>query len=198
MQSMPGRPGSNAIPVWTRIGLAVLTMGIVLGARAGGFQLAPTTASIPERGVVEALAVTSDAVQLTFIPPRNWRYVVQGKMQEVIFTSPDLAVAMILRVSHPVSDAGPGEVGESWREEILAELPGGRLVEEFNCFIGGTKGRGFDMESQAGGLPVRIRTCYAKLTGGVVRFQLRAPVESFPSQHARFGAMLGSVTCPAR
>jgi hypothetical protein len=153
------------------------------------FDLQKTNVLLAESSPIEAYTLQTDEHDLTFIPPRDARVLMDPKKREVRFYYRDERCLIILRHG----DVNPALVSPDYwdklRSIVLERYPGAEVSEGSACLNScGASGCGFTIRRKTGygSLTVMTRLSFIPVEGGVLEVSMAAADHKFPAQLAAF------------
>jgi hypothetical protein len=164
-------------------GLLVLSfVGVITPARAEHFSMSTRTIEIPESGEVTNTVLRIETHEFTFLPPTQWKSIINDKAGVITWTSGDYR--SVLRLSITVSTNRSGQPTQNRPEElkhvVLQELPAARIIEQFNCYTATGAAVAFDLERLLDDKhSTALRVVFLPFSGGYVQIRLTAAIEDF-------------------
>ena len=132
--------------------------------------------------------VTCGTNKFTFLMPDGFRLDI-SQPRKLTLVSADLSCLLTWRVLGPMPPEGTPLNHALYRNVLLSQHPGGKILEEFSLAALGRFGPAFDLRwGASGGLARRERIMFIESLAGVVEFSLVSSLEKFEAGKQEFDA----------
>lgn len=180
-----------------RLGLPTLGLALFVAmTNSEPFSISSRIIEIPESGEVTDTVLRTDKHEFTFLPPAQWKSIVDDKAGVITWTSGDYR--SVLRLSITVSTNRSGQPTQNRPEElkhvVLQELPAAKFTEQFPCYTANGNAVGFDLEGLLDDKhSAAIRIVFLPFPGGYVQIKLTTATENFAERQFDLTRLLNSL-----
>jgi hypothetical protein len=187
--------GANQAGNRRRCQFAATIMVLVLAIAdlaASQFALESRKVSIPENGSVPELVIRTAQLEVSLIPPPQWRLAIDTNATTLTWQTPDFHTMLRLRV---VAGQGGGTAAtkESLRKRVRADFPGAEIQDEAECYAATHSGTGFELEQRKARFPIVTRLAFVPFDGGQLELQLTCPLDESERARHRLTSVMNSL-----
>lgn len=168
------------------------------------FSIEIIRTDVPEAGRFHRPIVTVGTNKFYFMAPRGFRIRADEEQRRVYLEDPDGQCSITLRLRldlttpKPPAPASPAPEGtkppsrhDPFREPLLQQYGGARIIEEYDIAAGGLPGAAFDLDWKTPtGLRAHARVCYVPTVAGVFEFVLLVDPAQLSKFHGAFNSVL--------
>jgi hypothetical protein len=123
--------------------------------------------------------VTFGTNKFGFVMPAGFRLEMEGG-QKVTLVSADFSCLLTFRVLDPAPPGGTELDPAPYRDLVLSNRRGGKILEEFSLAAASRRGPAFDVRwNAAGPVPRRERVLFIPYSAGALEFSLVSSLEKF-------------------
>ena len=168
------------------------------------FSIEIIRTDVPEAGRFHRPIVTVGTNKFYFMAPRGFRIRADEEQRKVLLEDPDGQCSITLRLrsdltiptkSAPKTPAAEGTPPPSrhdaFRESLLKQYGGARIIEEYETTAGGLPGASFDLDWKTpSGHRLHTRVCYVVTKAGIFEFVLLVDPAQLNKFHGAFNSVL--------
>ena len=167
------------------------------------FRLLSRPLAIPERGTVPSYVLKTSERTFSFLAPPNWVTKEDPLKHELVMMDRSLTASIRFHVVMPptnsplarllATDPTGDQLRAEWRQMVLRNYSGSRIVAECPCYTSSLEGVAFDLERTLASKPkISGRAAFIPLDGGWLEFDLITPRGRLEERSFAFGNLLTS------
>ena len=168
------------------------------------FSIEIISTDVPEAGRFNRPIVSVGTNKFYFLAPRGFRIRADEEQRRVYLEDPagQCSITLRLRSDLSATNAPKAAVGgtnsvvppsrhDAFREPLLRQYAGARIIEEYDANAGGMPGAAFDMEWKTPtGFRLHTRVCFVATSVGVFEFVLLVDPVMLKEFHGAFNSVL--------
>ena len=194
-------PPIDHTPVSSRLRIAAaitilwcIIFSALSSSAAERFQLATHTYNTAEDGEITRYLLFTETNKFSFMPPApDWTVGANAADKRVVFTSPDGAMTIAMRMAATNSALQPQVEMDLLRKQAVAHFPEAHIAQEFISYTGSGPGQTFDLQWQSGPASFSARLTFISFSGGTIECSMAASLEDFKKNESPFARILASL-----